>query len=209
MTNKIRVSLLPPTDAQKTTIKVMEDRASEYRSQVGFVATSWNVLQESLGALFASVLSNIHVHVALAIWYSEPNDRAQRRLLRAAINAGALDHTKQASKLPPHAKDDLLWLLESADTLGSRRDQALHAPVTFDLSDAENLSMMAAYFQGNPLAAQLRGKDLIQEFSLSIRRANMFTLYIRKICGALEEQAIPWPDKPPPQSRKTLRRSKE
>jgi len=196
-------------DKKTQIVRILEDRASEYRAQVGLVASSWNNLQESLGSLFASVLSTVPIHVSFAIWYSEPNDRAQRRLLRAAINAGALDHTKQASKLPPSAKDDLLWLLEAADKLGVRRDQALHAPVTFDLSDLENVAMMAAYFQGNPLATQLRGKDLIQEFELSTRRAHMLSLYAAKIRGALVEQGIPWPDKPPPQSRETLRRSKE
>ncbi len=189
-------------------LRHLQDRASEYRAQVGLVASGWNMLQESLGKLFAAVLSSVPPDVSLAIWYSEPNDRAQRRLLRAAVNAGALSHTKQAQKLPSSARDDLLWLLEKADNLGAHRDQALHAPVTFDLG-AEKGAIIAAYFQGNPLAAQLRGKDLIQEICLSARRANMFTLYAMKIYGALTEQGIPWPDKPPPLSRGTPRQPKE
>jgi len=151
--------------------KYLKDRAAEYRAQVGLVADSWNTLQETLGRLFAAILSSVPPNVSLAIWYSEPNDRAQRRLLRAAVNAGALDHTKHAQKLPPSGKDDLLWLLNGADKLGARRDQALHTPVTFDL-DVEKVAIIAAYFQGNPLAAQLRGKDLIKEYAFSISRAH-------------------------------------
>jgi hypothetical protein len=184
------------TEAVTDKIKQLADRSAEYCSQVGLVAQSWNGLQESLGRLFASILSSVPPKVSLAIWYSEPNDRAQRRLLRAAVNAGALDHTKHAQKLPPSAKDDLLWLLNEADKLGARRDQALHAPVTFD-PNAEKMAIIAAYFQGNPLAEQLRDKDLVREFELSTRRVHLLTFFAMKFYGALEEQQIPWPDKPP------------
>jgi hypothetical protein len=188
----------------------IRQRFSEHLRALGQVAHSWNYLQEQLGALFAIVLADTHNPVSLAIWYSEPNDRAQRRLLRAAINAGALDHIREPKRLPASAKDDLLWLLSEADKLGARRDQALHAPVALGFGP-EGADFMAAFFQGNPLAEHLRNKNLMEEYEVSAMRAGVLSSFVSMIALAITSKNAPqpWPDKRPSLSRETLPRSKE
>ncbi|PNE10463.1 MAG: hypothetical protein CR217_14110 [Beijerinckiaceae bacterium] len=106
--------------------ETIKEKFSEYVAALGKVAHSWNFLQERLGQLFVRAIPTAPHKVLLAVWYSEQNDRAQRRMLRAAINSGAID--SWPSKLPTNAKDDILRLLEEADKLGLKRDQAIHTP---------------------------------------------------------------------------------
>ncbi len=172
----------------------MRRKFGEYLIAVGRVAHEWNYLQELLGKLFASVISGSHDIILLAVWYSEQNDRAQRRLLRAAINAEALQTHKSA---PPSATEDILWVLEEADKLGARRDEALHAPFAIRLEEGGSPDVIAAYFQGNPLARRLKGKDIMSDLALSAWRAAQLRSYVEAIDRALKEIEPPWPDKRP------------
>jgi hypothetical protein len=180
----------------KPIVEHLKDRFSEYLTHVGQVAHGWNSLQESLGMIFMTVLSGTDPQVSVAIWYSQPNDRAQRRLLRAAIDANAMSFIELPAQLPERAKKDVCWLLARADELALRRDHALHLPVDMDFS-ANKGQIVAAYYQGNPIAWSLRGKNLIEEFDLSIRTSTVLLEYSTAILLALTEQGRPWPDKLP------------
>jgi hypothetical protein len=172
--------------------QLFREKFVEYVSAVGRVAYAWNHLQESLGQIFAAVVPGSPHNVMLAIWYSEPNDRAQRRLLRAAVNAGALD--RRPLPFPKHAADDILWLLERADNLGFRRDQTIHAPCSM-ITDAEGTEMAAAFYHGNPLAKQLKGKKLLTEFAFSEWRAEQLIFYSQQIYEGLLRGT--WPSSKP------------
>lgn len=175
-------------------------RFDEYVSAVGKVAHAWNYLQEGLGQMFSVLMRPAPEGVSLAVWHSQQNDRAQRRMFRAAINAGVLKHVSVT--LPDSAEDDLLWLLKEADDLSARRDEAIHAPCSIVTGEGgAELSAAAAFYWGNPLAQRLVGKNLIEEFELSEWRASELIRYAREMDTALLRGHRRWPDKRPTLSR--------
>lgn len=181
----------------------------EYTTAVGKVAHAWNTFQERLGQLLTAILPETDFTVLLSIWYSAPNDRAQRRMLRAAIDAGAFETATKARSLPKTAKGDVIWMLDEADKLGQRRDQAVHAPAAIEISPSVNgPQMTAAFFHGNPLAKQLQGKNIMYEFDLSVWRAETLTVYAMWIELSLR-YARPWPERRPGLSRELHRQHRE
>jgi hypothetical protein len=81
--------------------------------------------------LFARIVGgwdyDVQRNVALAVWYSSYSDRSQRQMLKAAIKAAT--HDPIWAGLPDNARADLLlWLMEQANNLGNKRDEAIHAP---------------------------------------------------------------------------------
>jgi hypothetical protein len=104
-----------------------------YAAAVGKVAHAWNYLHEQLGKLFL-VISGAEREVALAIWYSVKSDRAQRDMLRAAVNATNSKRSREVTKAP----DDLKWLLIAQ----------MHSPKTGTmLSTRRVLSILGEAFQ--------------------------------------------------------------
>src|SRR5665213_1757972 len=96
-----------------------------YAVAVGRVAHAWNYLQEKFALLFVEVTGADRT-LALAVWYSVSNDRTQRGMLKAAINAGP--ERKWESAHLSGVRSGLLWLLSEAETLGDARNDAIHAP---------------------------------------------------------------------------------
>jgi hypothetical protein len=80
-------------------IKSADEVFNSYVSALGRVAHSWNTLQEALGELFWTV-TEMDKATAFAVWYSTPNDRAQRGMLSAAIDAKMPDPFNTAEKPP-------------------------------------------------------------------------------------------------------------
>jgi TorA maturation chaperone TorD len=130
-----------------------------YVAAVGKVAYEWNALHEQLGILFVAV-SGAEREVALANWYSVWSDRCQRAMLRAKVNAT----NSERSKKRPEAPDDLMWLLDRADELAEDRNNAVHAPCSLYISGSGS-EMGAAFFNGQPRARKLMGKELLVEFA--------------------------------------------
>ena len=162
-----------------------------YVAAVGRVAHAWNYLHEKLGQLFVAV-TGADRGIILAVWYSTPNDRAQRRMLRAAINASAAD--KWEPRLPT-ARDDLLWLVKEADELAGARDNAVHVPCS-TYTDSKGTGMFAAFFNGHPRARKLIGKKLIDEFLWCEECAEVLSRFSMRAEAALAPQQYPWPNKP-------------
>ncbi len=186
-----------PTDEQ---IKVAFEA---YTLAVGKVAHAWNYLHERLGQLFA-LLTGADRGIALAVWYSTDNDRAQRKMLRAAIAAAA----PQRWASIPKAVTDLTWLLDRADEVSEHRNNAIHAPSSLYIGGSEDggSEMGASYFHGNPRAKKLIGKRLISEFDWCER----FTETLSRFAQATESaiafpSQYPWPALP----RKPVRNGKE
>ena len=93
--------------------------------------------------------------VALAIWYSVKSDRAERDMLRAAVNA----NSGRWEKLPK-ALDDFNWLLDRCDELAEHRNDAVHAPCSIYIGSEPNPWMGPAYFAaGNPRVKNLGPKS--------------------------------------------------
>jgi hypothetical protein len=95
-----------------------------YHLAVGRLSYAWNHLHRVLGGMFAVVVAGDREPV-FAAWRSVENDRAQRGMLWAAIEAASPERWKKTPKAP----DDLRWVLERARKLSDVRNDAIHALV--------------------------------------------------------------------------------
>jgi hypothetical protein len=176
-----------------------------YAMEIGFLLREWNDLQERLASLFTTLLRIPNGAIASAIWYAVPNDRLQRRMLADAASviynpshpSPSVDK-KQRAEQPFEAAlwEEIKWIVESADYLGSRRDAAAHSPVML-LIGPEPLEFIARHFHDNPIAKSLKGKKLLSEFRLYRDRATT----IRHHAAAIEQyilygQRAPLPERP-------------
>ena len=162
-----------------------------YVAAVGKVAYAWNYLHEKLGKLFVAV-SGAEREVALANWYSVWSDRGQRAMLRAKVNATV----SERSKRPPDPDDDLIWLLNCADDLAEDRNNAVHAPCSLYINGSRS-EMGAAFFNGNPRARKLMGKELLVEFAWCEAYAETLSRFTELLAVAIAfPDRFPWPERP-------------
>jgi hypothetical protein len=163
-----------------------------YVAAVGKVAHAWNYLHEKLGTLFVVVSGAEKEVVALAIWYSVKSDRAQRDMLRAAVNAT----NSERSERMPRAADDLKWLLDRANELAEERNNAVHAPCSLYIGGSGS-EMGAAFFNGNPRAKNLMGKELLVEFAWCEGCAESLSLFTQRLATAIAfPDQYEWPKQP-------------
>jgi hypothetical protein len=165
-----------------------------YVTAVGRVAYAWNYLHEQFAALFARIIRCDDPRVAIAVWYSSTNDRAQREMLRAAIEASEPD--PGWSRLPDTAKDDLRWLLDRTNELGAKRDDAIHAPCELDASMPGSSEMAAMLLSGHRRARNLVGKQLIVEFDWLERYAFALANFTWHVRIAMNPADPTWPERP-------------
>src|SRR5215211_6790047 len=103
----------------------MPSSRAPYITALGELVIAWNSLQEQLAELFWTVTGISNGRVPLAIWHAANSDRTQRQMLRAAAeNAFATDKDKKT-------RDDILWLLDRANSLADQRNDAIHSPFWF------------------------------------------------------------------------------
>jgi hypothetical protein len=194
--------------SEKIDDKLAEIRAAIelYHCQVGRVASAWNDLQMALGWIFERTVQSSGKNILGAIWHSQQSDRNQRRMLRAAVEAGAF--SEWPIQLPKKAESDILWLIKEADSLSGRRDEALHSPVAFantQKSDSETVKPTSLWAVGSPLAIRLRGKELMDELSLSEWRARRLAEYARAMWSSIHVPSSSWPSKRPELNRELHR----
>jgi hypothetical protein len=99
--------------------------------EIGKLVIEWNSLQENLLLIFCEIVTHKVGGPATAVWHSTTNDRAQREMLRAAIETNFIQ--SQVQKTYPHKisqelKDEYDWLLSQANTLANQRNNAIHSP---------------------------------------------------------------------------------
>lgn len=176
-----------------------------YALEVGKVALEWNKLQDHLCMLFWATLgvddSNDNALLAYKVWHSTPNDRSQREMLRAAAEVTFATEAVKSSY--PKALDDTLWLLDRAQTLADRRNDALHSPFIVSYFDT-SYSVQPNVFLGHPRARKFEGKNVLAELKwyrdcavvLSTFAYQLF--YILKIERMMREYhgQKPWPERP-------------
>ena len=151
------------------------------------------------GGLFAVVIRG-DVEPVLAAWRANENDRAQRAMLGAAIEASSPEGWKRT----PNASDDLLWVLGRADALSNARNDAIHALVSLHIG-AEIVEVRVALpprgrREKNLLENVARGKKLIDEFAKCAQDADALSIFVRQATEALakpDQQA--WPTRRPKQ----------
>jgi hypothetical protein len=170
----------------------VDAKMEPYVMALGKVAHAWNYLQEALGQLFCAVTGLEEMNIGTAIWHSTTNDRAQREMLRAAVNATS--HKRLTADLPK-AKEDLIWLLNQADKVAEQRNNAIHAPMSVSISGRE-IELTPAFYYGNPRAHKLMGRDILTEFAWYEHCADTLTLFAREARQAIGRASAPWPGRP-------------
>jgi hypothetical protein len=107
----------------KQEIERAQQARKPYVIALGELVIAWNSLQENLADLFWVITGVSNGAIPLAIWHSTNNDRAQRQMLRAAVEAAFAKEKK--------IKDDILWLVDRANALADQRNDAIHSPFWF------------------------------------------------------------------------------
>jgi hypothetical protein len=201
---------LSPKERERARARIFRPLAIE----IGWLVYQWNRLQEAMAELFADIVSsgNQFKQVPRAIWYSEPSDRAQRELLRAAVKAA---YEGQSPK--PRAHSDIIWLLEEVHKLAGKRNVAFHSPLIF-VNDtvADEIEILPMWFFGNPHAIQLKDKSLLDEFKWYKDHLSRLASFAEALHYAkLFPTHFSWPDRPALlpreqfQNRARLRRKKK
>lgn len=184
------------------TRKQRQKKFRPYAVELGEVIYTWNRLQESLASMFWHFTKrpdDFFDEVGLAIWYSTPNDRTQREMLRAAVRAS---ERHKAFEKYPEAQEDIYWLLNKCNSFADKRNDAIHSPYMLypskdGLTPLEGESIFSAGFLlGNPRALKLRGKDLLAEFRWYSEYADALWHYSTAIRECLHDPRKPWPEKP-------------
>jgi hypothetical protein len=152
----------------------------------------WNRLHEAMAELLADIVSKDNQQVPRAIWYSNPSDRTQRAMLRAAIDAAHI-----ATSPKPRIHADVVWLLNQLDGLAGKRNVAFHSPLVFvnDLH-ADTIEILPMYFFGNPHATQLRDKSLPEEFKWYRDHLSRLAGFAEMLHFATTFPEFGWPDRP-------------
>lgn len=167
-----------------------------YALAIGQVVLSWNDLCAVLAGLFWTVMGGGYSDIPLAAWNAHPSDRAQRLMLRAAVNAYFGVYA------PSHATaaDDLDWLLVEAGKLEDIRNNVIHAPLA-SAGAGKNTIILPASVMGSPRAKRLdklltERKSLLAEFRWCRDTAIVLRDYGWRMDWVLSEQRGSWPERP-------------
>lgn len=176
-----------------------DELLAPYMFQLGCAVDGWNTLHEALAMLFHVILypqASVKSSIPYAIWYSTQSDRTQREMLRAAALARFTDKETKF----PHARDDIVWLLNEANTLSDKRNNAVHSPLTisrrWEYSKPVETKVVAQDFFGHPRASRLRNKDILDEYQWATECADVLGLFASKLTRPLTDESESWPDRP-------------
>ena len=163
-----------------------------YANELGWLIYEWNRLQEALGELFTAIVTPKHHSLGVGIWHSITSDRAQREMLAAA---NSTLRKKQGAKVADDTKaaDDIKWLLNRVTELADKRNDAVHAPLVF-VAESGALQLMPLFFLGNPRAAKLENKNLLQEFAWYRGHASALASFAENVRYAITRpEHFGWP----------------
>ena len=165
-----------------------------YAIELGLLVHCWNRLQSRLAELFSDIVGTQSSTMPKAIWYAVPVDRTQRQMLLA----GAI-----AAQISDRAKEDIKWIVDRAEEFEDRRNNAIHAPLTF-MTDQHGTTLVSAWYTGHPRAKKLKDKELMNEFKWYGETAAVLAAFAQDIHLSLKQTSRPWPDRPPlPQLQRT------
>ena len=165
----------------------------EYALAVGKASHAWNHLQDKLGSLFAAV-SGSDRQVALAIWHSSSSERAQRKMLKAAIFA------RDPSVWPTGAAlEDIHWLLKVADDVAAARRDAIHAYATLFVfhPNEDGPQLGPASWSGARRSPGSSGESLLRDIQWGGETAETLSRYTMEIeAGIVLAGGYAWPARP-------------
>ncbi len=104
------------------------DAARERHLKVtGEVVWEWNGLHRTFGYVFTTLLGEHQTHVSNALWLTPGSDKAQRDLLKTAVEWA--DGVRA-----PH-RERLIWALDQVDKLATYRNDIVHGHAGFLISE--------------------------------------------------------------------------
>ena len=149
-------------------IEDIEEVFAAYCLALGKVAHSWNYMQEELSRLFV-ICSGMRAEISHAVWNALKSDRSQRDILRAALQSNQ-------QGLEPDFVKGVTWILDQAEKVAFRRNNAIHAPCMVQITDGP-IEIAPNYFKGNPQALNLKDKDISLEFEWYEKSAECLSRY--------------------------------
>jgi hypothetical protein len=178
---------------RRPTERQFEKAFAPYALEIGQLTRAWNALHDNLGQIFSQIVSPGMPHIPSAIWYSTPNDKTQRDMLKGAYLAfGAIN-----SKTHPRAKEDIKWLMAESQRLSDQRNDAIHAPISVGMSMKSGEMIIAPdIFYGNPRAKKLYGKELLAELRWYRMCAVVLKNFSVLIWLHLRRTDGTWPERP-------------
>ncbi|MDZ4320249.1 MAG: hypothetical protein U1A07_15645 [Phenylobacterium sp.] len=129
----------------------------------GEVVWEWNALHRTLGYIFMSLLGDRQTHVSNALWLTPGSDKAQRDLLKTAVDWA--DGFREVDR------ERLGWVLDQTDKLGAHRNDIVHGypgflitenGLTTHLSSGQNVSLR----WGPPCRGEVDGDAVLVRTSL-------------------------------------------
>jgi hypothetical protein len=180
-----------------------------YALAIGQLALAWNSLHEALAHLFWTALGGGWKGLPVGVWNAAEFDRPKRKMLRAAIEAT----TPRQLSYHPKMVEDMIWIINKADELENKRNDAVHSPLLLfgkgALAPRYPPLVMPDALLDNRRAINLGQKDLLVEF----RWCRNATLVLRDFAYAVDRglttSGAPWPRRPslPNRSAKKTPRS--
>lgn len=142
----------------------------------GEVVWEWNALHRTLGYIFMCLLGDRQTHVSNALWLTPGSDKAQRDLLKTAVD--------WADGLREVDRERLGWVLDQADKLGAHRNDIVHGYPGFLITE-------------NGLTTHLSsGQNSLRRVMKQQRIDTPFHELMAALCDDLRrlERPIPQPD---------------
>lgn len=164
-------------------------------TKLGRSVIEWNQMCESFGILFSAVIAPQEPWspALIAVWNSSTSDQAQRTMLISAVNA-LQDMKKERF---PKFRDDIVWLCDKAKALSEKRNEAVHAPLTFVLNNqGQAMSVEPSIFWNHKLAKRLAKSDVAETFDKITQYAEGLKFFARRISASLQTTLSAWPDRP-------------
>lgn len=165
-----------------------------YIKALGELVVEWNDMTDGFGVLFATVLyPNEPISpIALIIWHSTRSDLAQREMLKGAATS-KFNHDEAKTQ-----RDDIRWLMDEATTLSHKRNDAIHAPLTFLRNGkGKPVDVVPSEFFGNLKAKNLGKKGaLLSEYEWYTANARALKFFARQMVVAIQFPDNSWPDRP-------------
>lgn len=131
------------------------EKIGDFAAQLGLMLCEWTRMQENLGILYSSILSDDSTSdKGLELWHKNQSDRGQRQMLRCLI---ASEEHKTVLGRCPKSRKDVEWVLDKIDNeISKERNNLAHA--VYILTEG---AAAPDYIFRNPKSKNLMGKDLI------------------------------------------------
>ena len=153
----------------------------------------WNALHRTFGYVFMHLLGKSQWHVSNALWHTPTSDKAQRELLKTAV--------EWADRVRPPHRERLLWAIEQADKLSTYRNDIVHGHGGFLIGE-NGLTTHLSSGQNSLKRVLKHAKidtpfhDLMSALCDDLRRLERFVAAVWRCMTPLDEKTKASPRRP-------------